>query len=359
MNAQENARLQVIFDDLQSTIADLIIKHEVAEEEFQKTIATINDLAKAGELPLTALTFFAFGVMAVNHGSAYKAPERDGATAWLPKGPAYVPGAPVQDNPCVLPMRPDEPGETLIVSGQVRSTDGTPIAGAEIDVWTTNNAGDYSGLTPEMLAPLTLDLDDSLPTYNLRGKIRTDAEGRYEYRTVMPGIEDLGIPEGGPLDRLYRALDRVEVRPLHIHAIVTAEGFHALTTQSHFSDDPQAARPRNRCPHRTRPCSTLNCTTIPRTSSPAASMPLLHDAHRLRAAPHDFRSLRHYLACAGGRDRTCRSARPPASLVVFCLSCGLWLPNAEHAFSNMYETEHRSAHWAMSAPSMTCSVPLM
>lgn len=242
MNEQENTRLQAIFDDLQSMISDLVFKHQVTQEESQQAIGTITDLVQSGELPQAALTFFGFSVKAANDGRAYIHPEKDGATNWLPVGPAYVPGAPVQDTPCALPMRPDEPGETLIVSGQVRSTDGTPIGGALIDVWMTNNAGDYSGLTPEMLVPLVLELDESLPEYNLRGKIRTDDEGRYEYRTVMPGVESLGIPEDGPLGRLYRALQRVDERPLHIHAIITADGFHELTTQSHFAGDPHVGR---------------------------------------------------------------------------------------------------------------------
>jgi catechol 1,2-dioxygenase len=242
MNAQEQARLQVIFDDLQSMISDLVFKHEITEQEFEQAIGMIDRLVRSGELPVASGTFFGFSVKAANDGRAYRQPEKDGATTWLPLGPAYVPGAPVQDSPCVLPMRPDEPGEILIVSGQVRSTDGTPIAGAVLDIWMTNTAGDYSGLTPEMLAPLVLELDDSLPEYNLRGKIRTDDDGCYEYRTVMPGIESLGIPEDGPLGGLYRALERVDERPLHIHSIVTADGFHTLTTQSHFAGDPHVGK---------------------------------------------------------------------------------------------------------------------
>lgn len=233
-----NTRMKVVFEDLQSTISDFILKHDITPQEFQQALGTVAELVKAGDWPVAGLTFFSFSAAVAAQGRAYLNPEKDGATRWLPVGPAYVAGAPEIAPPCVLPMRPDEPGAPLIVSGHVRATDGTPVANAELDLWMTNNAGDYSGLTREGLAPLVIELDDTLPKYNLRGKIRTSQDGRYEYRAVMPGLENLGIPQGGPLDRLYRALDRVEVRPLHIHAIVTADGYHTLTTQSHFVGDP-------------------------------------------------------------------------------------------------------------------------
>ena len=74
------------------------------------------------------------------------------------------------------------------------------------------------------------------------GNFRVMVDGYYEYRTVMPGIESLGIPEDGPLGRLYRALEQVDERPLHIHSIVTADKFHTLTTQSHFAGDPHVGQ---------------------------------------------------------------------------------------------------------------------
>ena len=255
MKTHDNARLRVVFEDLQSTLSDFALKHDITPKEFQLAIDTVAQLVKAGDLPVAALTFFSFNVAVADQGRAYLNPEKDGASPWLPIGPAYVEGAPLLERPYVLPMRPDEPGEPLIVSGQVRSTDGTPVADAELDLWMTNNAGDYSGLTSERLAPLVIELDESLPTYNLRAKIRTDEDGRYEYRAVMPGLENLGIPQGGPLDRLYRALGMVEVRPLHIHAIVTANGFHTLTTQYHFSGDPAIG-------HTSEPLSTPDATVF-------------------------------------------------------------------------------------------------
>ncbi|WP_371660888.1 catechol 1,2-dioxygenase [Streptomyces sp. NBC_00280] len=259
MNTQGNTRLRVVFDDLQSTIADLIIKHAVTGEEFQQAVALIKELADTDELPNALLLFFSIGVAEADEGRAYANPEKDGATTWLPAGPAYVPGAPLLEPPYELPRRPDEPGEALFVSGQVRSTTGEPIAGAELDIWMTNNSGDYSSVTPEMLAPLVLDLDESLPPFNLRGRIRTDDQGRFEYRTVMPGVEGLGVRKGGPLERLFHSLDLVELRPLHIHSFVSAPGFHKLTTQSHFTGDPIVGKTSE---PRSTPASTVFATQL-------------------------------------------------------------------------------------------------
>jgi catechol 1,2-dioxygenase len=188
-------------------------------------------------------------VLEANLGAAYANPEKDGASPWVGRGPAYVPGAPVLERPYALPMRPDEPGEALFVSGQVRSTSGEPIAGAELDIWMTNAKGDYS----------VIDIDESLPPFNLRGKLLTDDEGRFEYRTVMPGIEVMGIAENGPLGRLIKTLDRVDIRPLHIHTVVTAAGFHTLTTQSYFESDPVVYKTLE---PRTTPESSVHATQL-------------------------------------------------------------------------------------------------
>lgn len=57
-----------------------------------------------------------------------------------PEGPYYIPAAPSlqptgPDASYVLPMRPDEPGTPLIGRELVRSIDGKPLAGAELDTW--------------------------------------------------------------------------------------------------------------------------------------------------------------------------------------------------------------------------------
>ncbi|MFE9453953.1 hypothetical protein [Streptomyces sp. NPDC006739] len=57
----------------------------------------------------------------------------------------------------------------------------------------------------------------------------------------------------------FDKLHRVDVRPLHIHAIVSAPGFHTLTTQSHFSSDPSVG---NTSEPRSTPESTVFDTQL-------------------------------------------------------------------------------------------------
>ncbi|WTJ25101.1 hypothetical protein OG850_00250 [Streptomyces pseudovenezuelae] len=70
--------------------------------------------------------------------------------------------------------------------------------GAVIDLWQTTADGRYAGLAPEQAGPLEgLDVAGfDLPKYHLRGKIVADAEGRYEYRTFVPGVEPAAVPVG-------------------------------------------------------------------------------------------------------------------------------------------------------------------
>lgn len=68
---------------------------------------------------------------------------------------------------------PGEPGEPLIVSGQVFQPDGKTLApGVVVYVYHTDAKGLYS---PQRGAPP-----------RLRGWMKTDARGRYEYRTIHP-----------------------------------------------------------------------------------------------------------------------------------------------------------------------------
>ncbi|MEU3982408.1 catechol 1,2-dioxygenase [Streptomyces sp. NPDC026672] len=234
--AAKDERLRVVFDAVQRALEDQTIRHGITPEELGHAITWVTKLAETGELLLAANMLIGIPMQDVTYGRAYASPERDGASPWMALGPAYVAGAPEIDNPGVLPMAPDEPGETLIVSGTVRSTSGEPLGGAVVDLWQTNAEGWYSGISAEQAGPLRI-VDHNLPKYHLRGKITTDAEGRYEYRTVVPGLESLTAPGSATAELLHR-LGKATSRARHIHANVTHDGHHMLTHQIHFADDP-------------------------------------------------------------------------------------------------------------------------
>jgi len=148
-----NQRLRVVFDDLQKAFGDVALRHGITYEELGQAITYVTKLVASGEFLLATTQLLANRTMEVSYGRAYAHPEKDGASTWMATGPAYVPGAPEIDNPGVLPMAPDEPGETLFVSGTVRSTSGKPLPGAVIDLWQTTADGRYAGLTPEQAGP--------------------------------------------------------------------------------------------------------------------------------------------------------------------------------------------------------------
>jgi catechol 1,2-dioxygenase len=211
------ARLNAILDDVQSALVGIITKHRVTAEEFR---AATEFLADAGqqhlELPLLLDVFLASAVDDVAHDS-------DGTESNI-EGPVYVAGAPTLEPPYVLPRRADEPGDKLIFSGTVRSTDGSPLAGAILDVWQANGASEYSNFSPDV------------PEYNLRGRLMTDDDGRFEFETVVPSPYE--IPTSGATGRLLAALGRSAFRPAHIHFKISHEAASPLTTQIYFEDDP-------------------------------------------------------------------------------------------------------------------------
>ena len=114
-------------------------------------------------------------------------------------------------------------GDPTFVTGQVRAVGGKPIAGAEVDVWQTG---------PNALYDLQ---DPNGPEMNLRGRFRTDKEGRFHFRTVKP--VSYPIPHDGPVGQMMRTIGRHVYRPAHLHFMIHAKGYHPVTTHLFVKGD--------------------------------------------------------------------------------------------------------------------------
>ncbi|MGO7453452.1 intradiol ring-cleavage dioxygenase [Rhizobium ruizarguesonis] len=146
-----------------------------------------------------------------------------GASESTVLGPFHVADAPelsMGANICL-----DQKGEDMVIGGRILDTDGRPISNAVIDVWQANDEGFYD-----------VQQKGIQPDFNLRGVFRTGADGRYWFRAVKPKYYP--IPDDGPVGKLLGALGRHPYRPAHLHYIIKAEGFEALTTHIFDPDDP-------------------------------------------------------------------------------------------------------------------------
>jgi protocatechuate 3,4-dioxygenase beta subunit len=124
------------------------------------------------------------------------------------------------DNDVDLTFVSDNPGTAqgyvAYVTGKVLDEAGRGVAGARVEVWQACASGRYNHRSD----PSREWLD---PFFQYSAVLTTDAAGSYRVRTIVPGA--------------YRN-DPTWVRPPHVHARVTANGYRRLTTQLFFQDVP-------------------------------------------------------------------------------------------------------------------------
>lgn len=113
-------------------------------------------------------------------------------------------------------------GEPSWVEGRVTGPDGTPVAGARVEVWEADDDGLYD-----------VQYEDG----GLAGRAHlfTDAEGRYRFWGLTP--TPYPIPDDGPVGRLLDHAGRSPLRAPHLHFKVTAPGFRPLITHIFVAGD--------------------------------------------------------------------------------------------------------------------------
>ena len=125
----------------------------------------------------------------------------DEVTAQQTEGPYFTPNSPERTSLREADMN----GTNLTVAGTVLTTNCQPLAGALVDFWHADDAGEYDNVG-----------------YCLRGHQFTDVAGRYSFETIVPG--------------LYPGRTR------HIHVKVQAPNQPILTTQLYFPNEPDNDR---------------------------------------------------------------------------------------------------------------------
>lgn len=127
--------------------------------------------------------------------------DNDAPTLRQTEGPFFTPMSPERAEL----IEPGMAGQPIELVGFVLTRSCKPVAGAVVDLWQADNKGDY---------------DNS--GYRLRGHQRADADGRYRFRTIVPGA--------------------YEGRTRHFHVKVAPPSGRLLTTQLYFPGEPKNQR---------------------------------------------------------------------------------------------------------------------
>jgi hydroxyquinol 1,2-dioxygenase len=223
LDACDQPRLKDVLSSLVTHLHDFAREVRLTEAEWAEGIRFLTDTGHQCDdkrqefILLSDVLGLSMLVVAMNH--AHSA----GATEATVLGPFHVDDAPR------LPPGSDiaagAPGEPLEVDVLVTSADGTPLPGAEVDIWQADEEGLYDVQRPELGA-----------ARRARAVMRTDGEGRLRFRTIVPTAYP--VPTDGPVGCLLVASGRHPWRPAHVHFMIKAEGHEPLVTHLFRDGDP-------------------------------------------------------------------------------------------------------------------------
>src|SRR5215469_8294764 len=224
MGRTRDPRMREIMVSLVRHLHAFVRDVRLTEVEFREATGILNEIGKlssdthneavlmAGSLGVSSL------VCLLNNGNQGNAETHQSLL-----GPFWRLNSPRVENGGSI-VRAETPGPTLFVNGRVVDKAGHPIAGAEVDVWHASPVGFY-----ENQDPAQVDM-------NLRGKFKTDREGRFSFRSVM--MAGYPIPTDGLVGRLLTVQNRHPYRPAHLHALIFKPGFKVLISQVYDPADP-------------------------------------------------------------------------------------------------------------------------
>ncbi|MDR5816373.1 MULTISPECIES: catechol 1,2-dioxygenase [unclassified Caballeronia] len=221
-----NARAKLITHRLLGDLFKAIDDLDMTPDEIWAGVTYFNKLGQDGEAALLAAGLGLEKFLDIRMDAADREADIHGGTPRTIEGPLYVAGAPVRDGVSKIDLDADADAGPLVIRGKVTGPDGKPVAHAVVECWHANSHGFYSHFDPT----------GAQSDFNLRGAVRTGADGVYEFRTLMP--VGYGCPPQGATQQLLDALARHGNRPAHVHFFVSSDQHRKLTTQINIEGDP-------------------------------------------------------------------------------------------------------------------------
>jgi len=219
-----NPRVQQVVQRLLGDLCKAIEDLDITPTEFWHGVAYMSAAGAASELGLLAAGLGLERFLDIRADEAERKAGLEGGTPRTIEGPLYVAGAPESVGFARLDDGSESGrAETLFMQGTVFDQEGKPLPNAKVEVWHANLLGNYSFF------------DRTQADFNLRRTIVTDADGRYQFRSIIP--VGYGCPPDGTTQQLLDLLGRHGQRPAHIHFFVSAPGHRKLTTQINIDGD--------------------------------------------------------------------------------------------------------------------------
>ena len=210
-----DARLRELMQSLVRHLHGFAVENSLTEDEWRALIGVLTDTGNITDERRQEFILWsdALGLSMLVDALAHELPP--GATESTVIGPFYVPGSPVREYGESMVLEPGA-GVPAWVYGRVLDVSGSPIAGAEVDVWQNGADMLYAVQRPEAEED------------HLRGRYLTRDDGTYAFVAVRP--VPYPIPHDGPVGRMLEVTGRHPWRPAHIHIIVRAPGYKTVTT---------------------------------------------------------------------------------------------------------------------------------
>ena len=218
-----NQRLKQIIERVVTDMCRTIEDFDITPSEFWTACGYITRLGQANEVGLLVpgLGLEHFLDLLWTRRSA--APGSRAARRARSRVPLYITDAPLSKGEARLDQDPEH-GLVLFMDGQVKDTDGNPVAGRHRRCLARQHQGRLLAFRP-VAERRTICAAGSRPTARgVTGSARSCPSG-------------YGCAPDSPTQELLSALGRHGHRPAHIHFFVEAPGFRKLTTQINFAGD--------------------------------------------------------------------------------------------------------------------------